>query len=51
MEQNVPFFRNLLEKIHPKFLRLQYPLAVAGWILLVGLIYTTVTDVGKFIKI
>jgi regulator of sigma E protease len=39
----------LLEQAHPKLARLQYPLAIAGWILLVGLmVYTTVLDVGKF---
>lgn len=39
----------LLEKIHPKFLRLHIPLAIAGWLLIIGLmVYTTVLDIGRF---
>jgi regulator of sigma E protease len=40
----------LLERIHPRFLRLQYPLTLASWILLLGLmVYTTVVDIGRLI--
>jgi membrane-associated protease RseP (regulator of RpoE activity) len=40
----------LLERIHPRFLRLQYSLTLAGWVLLLGLmVYTTVVDVGRLI--
>jgi regulator of sigma E protease len=37
-----------LEKIHPKMVRLHYPLALAGWILIIGLtIYITVIDIRR----
>lgn len=37
-----------LEKLHPKMVRLHYPLALAGWILIIGLtIYITVIDIGR----
>jgi regulator of sigma E protease len=37
-----------LEKIHPKMVRLHYPLALAGWILIIGLtIYITVIDITR----
>ncbi len=40
----------LLEKVHPKLLRLHIPLAIAGWVLLVGLmIYATALDVGRYL--
>lgn len=40
----------LLEKIHPKMLRLHLPLAVAGWLLLIGLmVYATVLDIGRYV--
>ncbi|MCX7710214.1 MAG: site-2 protease family protein [Clostridia bacterium] len=39
-----------LERIHPKFIKLQFPLAIVGWVLILGLmIYVTVLDIGKFI--
>jgi regulator of sigma E protease len=38
----------LLEKIHPKLIRLHIPLAIAGWIFIIGLlIYVTVLDIGR----
>lgn len=38
----------LLEKIHPKLSRLHVPVAIAGWVFLIGLmIYATVLDVGR----
>ncbi len=37
-----------LEKIHPKFLRLHVPLAIAGWVFMIGLmLYVTLVDIGK----
>ncbi len=37
-----------LEKIHPKFLRLHVPLAIVGWVFMIGLmLYVTVVDIGK----
>jgi len=40
----------LLEKIHPKFMRLHIPLAVAGWVFMIGLmIYATALDIGRYI--
>ncbi|NLW47211.1 MAG: hypothetical protein GXY86_07740 [Firmicutes bacterium] len=37
-----------LEKIHPKLVRLHYPLALAGWVLIIGLtIYITVIDISR----
>jgi regulator of sigma E protease len=45
-------FLYLLEKIHPKLRRLHMPLAVAGWIFLIGLmVYVTVADVGKLFAV
>lgn len=39
-----------LEKINPKALRLQYPLAVAGWVfILLLMIYVTILDVGRYL--
>jgi len=39
----------LFEKIHPRALRLHAPLALTGWILLVGLmVYATVLDIGRY---
>ncbi|MCL6558986.1 MAG: site-2 protease family protein [Firmicutes bacterium] len=41
----------LLEKAHPKLLRLHIPLAVAGWVLLIGLmVYATVLDIGRIVS-
>ena len=38
----------LFEKIHPKLLKLHIPLAVTGWVLLLGLIlYATVLDITR----
>ncbi len=38
-----------LEKLSPKFLRFHVPLAIAGWVLIIGLIiYVTVLDFGRF---
>ena len=43
-------FLYLLEKIHPKLQRLHVPLAIAGWIFLIGLmLYVTVMDIGKLV--
>lgn len=40
----------LLEKIHPKFLRLHLPLAIAGWVILLGLmVYATALDIGRML--
>ncbi len=40
----------LLEKIHPRFLRLHIPLAIAGWIFLIGvMLYATVLDIGRML--
>ncbi len=39
----------LFEKIHPKALKLHLPLALSGWILLIGLmVYSTILDVARF---
>ncbi|MBI1927034.1 site-2 protease family protein [Candidatus Poribacteria bacterium] len=38
----------LLEKVHPKLLRIHIPLAITGWLLLIGLmVYVTVLDLGR----
>jgi len=43
-------FLYLLEYIHPKLSKLHYPLATAGWVLVMGLmLYTTVIDVVKLV--
>lgn len=40
----------LLEKIHPKLLKLQYPLAIVGWVFVLGLmLYVTVMDIIKIV--
>lgn len=40
----------LLEKIHPKLLRLHIPLAIAGWLFIIGLmVYATVLDIGRYV--
>lgn len=40
----------LLEKIHPRFLKLHYPLAIAGWIIMLGLMaFVTVIDLKRYI--
>lgn len=40
----------VLEKIHPKAIKLQYPLAIAGWIFVIFImIYVTVLDVGRYL--
>jgi regulator of sigma E protease len=40
----------LLEKMHPKLQRLHVPLAMAGWILMIGLMaYVTVCDIGRLL--
>lgn len=39
----------LLEKIHPKMLKLHVPLAIAGWLFIIGLmIYATALDIGRY---
>lgn len=39
-----------LEKVHVKFLRLHYPLAICGWIFVMGLmLYVSVLDVYKMV--
>jgi len=41
----------MLEKIHPKTMKLQLPLSIAGWIFIIGLmVYVTVLDVGRIIS-
>ena len=41
-------FLYLLEKIDPKLQRLHVPLAIGGWIFVIGLmVYVTVVDIGK----
>jgi regulator of sigma E protease len=38
----------LLEKIHPKLLKIQLPATIAGWVLIAGLtVYVTIKDVVK----
>lgn len=40
----------LLEKLHHKFYRLHYPLAIAGWLFILGLmVYVTVLDLSRHI--
>lgn len=40
----------LMEKIHPKFKKLHFPLAIAGWVFVLGLmLYTTVVDITRYI--
>jgi regulator of sigma E protease len=40
----------LLEKIHPKLLKAQVPVTIAGWVMIIGLmIYATINDVIKLI--
>jgi len=40
----------LMEGIHPRFSKLHYPLAIAGWVLVMGLmLYTTVIDIVKLV--
>ena len=44
-------FLYLLERIHPTFLRLHFPLSIAGWLLVLGLmVYTTAVDVGVLFR-
>lgn len=39
----------LAEKIHPKLSRLHIPLAIAGWVLLIGVMaFATVSDIGRY---
>jgi regulator of sigma E protease len=38
------------EKLHPKFTKLHFPLAVTGWIFMLGLmLYITVLDIRKLL--
>jgi regulator of sigma E protease len=40
----------LLEKVHPQLARLHYPLAIFGWLCLLGLMgYTTVLDIARHV--
>ena len=40
----------ILEMIHPKMVKLHYPLTIAGWILILGLtIYVTVVHIGRLL--
>ena len=40
----------ILEKVHPKFLKLQIPVTIGGWIiLLVLIVYATFNDIAKLI--
>ena len=37
-----------MEGIHPKFSKLHYPLAIAGWVLVMGLmLYATAIDIVR----
>jgi regulator of sigma E protease len=39
----------LLELVYPKSLRFHYPLALAGWVMILGLmVYVTAADVGRY---
>jgi regulator of sigma E protease len=41
-------FLYLLEKIHPKLLKIQLPATIAGWLIIAGLtVYATINDVVK----
>ena len=41
-------FLYLMEGIHPKFSKLHYPLAIAGWVLVMGLmLYATAIDIVR----
>jgi regulator of sigma E protease len=41
---------NLLEKIHPHLRKLHYPLSIAGWLIIMGLmVYVTVIDVTRIV--
>ena len=41
-------FLYLLEKIHPKLLKIQLPATIAGWLIIAGLtVYATINDVAK----
>lgn len=43
-------FLCLLEKINPKLRRLHVPLAIAGWVFLIGvMLYVTVLDIGRLV--
>ncbi|HDP79787.1 MAG TPA: membrane-associated Zn-dependent protease, partial [Spirochaetes bacterium] len=38
----------LLEKIHPRLRKLHVPMAVAGWVMILGILaYTTIIDIGR----
>ena len=38
----------LFEKIHPGLLKIHIPLAVTGWVFLIGvMLYATILDVGR----
>lgn len=40
----------ILEKVNPKLVRLHVPLAIAGWLLLSGLlVYTAIMDIGRIL--
>jgi len=40
----------LLEKVHPQLARLHFPLAIFGWLCLLGLMgYTTVLDIARHV--
>ena len=41
-----------MEWVHPRMAKLHYPLAIAGWIIVIGLMfYTTIIDVGSLFRI
>jgi regulator of sigma E protease len=43
-------FLYLMEGVHPKFSKLHYPIAIAGWVLVMGLmLYATVIDVVRLV--
>lgn len=42
----------LLELIHPKLVRLQVPMAILGWVIMIGLlVYVTALDIGRLIPL
>ncbi len=42
----------LLEMIHPKLVKLQIPMAILGWVIMVGLlVYVTALDIGRLIPL
>ena len=43
---------HLLEMIHPKLVKLQVPMAILGWVIMVGLlVYVTALDIGRLMPL